>query len=231
MSESLAANIPSAIFVTGTDTDCGKTFVSCALMRRLARGGLRVVGMKPVASGSEMQDGKLINPDVEALKQHSNVSLPDRTINPYIFEPAVSPHFAAAQAGEQIHLDKITAAFDKCRDAADIVIVEGAGGWRVPLGDKLDMSVLVKSLKLPVLLVSGLKLGTINHTLLSAESIVKDGVDLIAWAANLIDADYGNIEQTVEHLRVRIPAPLIARFDRGNPTSAAELINLEQLYT
>ena len=121
--------LPKALFVTGTDTDCGKTLIASALIHAYRDLGLRVVGMKPVASGSLRRDGQLVNEDVESLKSAANVSLPAEVINPYIFEPAISPHFAAAEANVTISLTTILDAFEACRAAADIVIVEGAGGW------------------------------------------------------------------------------------------------------
>lgn len=237
MSDQHLAKFPRAIFVTGTDTDCGKTFVSSALISALRDQGYGVVGMKPVASGSDRINGSLVNGDVESLKRQANIFLPDRIINPFIYEPAISPHFAAELTNEPINLDIIVDAYHQCLDAADIVIVEGAGGWRVPLGNDLDISILVQTLNLPVLLVSGLKLGTINHTLLTAEAIENDGVELIAWVANLIDPNYENVDATVKHLNNRMNAPCLAQFpwyDPGDESAltvnqAASVIDLTRL--
>lgn len=238
---------PKAIFITGTDTDCGKTFAASSFICAFKNLGLRVAGMKPVASGSERADGQLVNSDVQALKRHANVRLPERIINPYIFAPPISPHFAAAEQGVKIDIGKISDAFEQCCNAADIVIVEGAGGWRVPLAADLDVSSMVKTLSLPVILVSGVKLGCINHTLLSAEGIKADGVDLIGWAANVIDPTYKNVAATIEHIAAHIEPPLTAQFDWNhgqrvdsldsrrldyaapNPAIAAKGIDLELL--
>lgn len=169
--------------------------------------------MKPVASGSDKMDGVLVNQDVQSLKRHVNVDLPDKVINPYIFEDPISPHFAAAKSGVAIDPARISRAFNLCTEAADIVIVEGAGGWRVPLVGDFYISSLVQKLNIPVVLVSGLKLGCINHTLLTAQAIQNDGIELLAWAANSIDPGYRNKAETIELLRNGIKAPLIAEID------------------
>lgn len=221
-----------AFFITGTDTDCGKTLVSSALLCAFAQRGLRVIGMKPVASGSEIEAGCLVNRDVVALQTYANVALPNDIINPYIFQPAISPHFAAAESGVAITLERIENSFRQCCQAADIVIVEGAGGWRVPLGPNFFISDLAKALNLPVIIVSGLTLGCINHTLLSAEAICNDQLELVGWVANAVDPHYANIRQTVETLQQQLQAPLLAHFDwqiDPNPEKLAALLDVEPL--
>lgn len=224
--------LPKALFVTGTDTDCGKTLVASALIHAYRNQGFSVVGMKPVASGSTLRHGELANGDVESLRRASNVDLPAGIVNPYIFEPAISPHFAAAEAGIEIDRQRILDAFAACQAAADIVVVEGAGGWRVPLGTGLDIASLAKSMDIPVLMVTGLKLGCINHTLLTFEDIQAKGCKMVAWVANLIDKDYRFVEQTISTIQSGTVAPLLAQIPwspQAEPENLATAIDLEQL--
>src|SRR5207302_8543277 len=130
----------SGFFVTGTDTDVGKTLIACALLRAFARRGLRVAGMKPVAAGGEMQNGRILNADVAALQSASNIQTPVERVNPYAFEQPIAPHIAAGLAGVDVDLDRIRNAYDALAAEADCVIVEGAGGFRVPLGSGGDMA-------------------------------------------------------------------------------------------
>ena len=228
----MSDTLPKALFVTGTDTDCGKTLVASALIHAYRKEGYRVVGMKPVASGSGWHNGELVNEDVEALKLASNVELPAEIVNPYIFEPAISPHFAAAQAGIEIDQGRILKAFAACQAAADVVVVEGAGGWRVPLGNHLDIASLARSMDIPVLMVTGLKLGCINHTLLSFEDIRAKGCDLVAWVANLIDKDYQFVDQTIATIQSKSDTRLLAQIPwspEGNAENLATAIDLGQL--
>lgn len=224
-------DLPTSVFITGTDTDCGKTHVACALMSAYKSQGLRVIGFKPVASGSQEVAGKLINEDVERLTAHANVQLPVEVVNPYIFEPPISPHFAAAQAGEEIELEKIVNAYEECRKAADIVIVEGAGGWRVPLSPTLDIAALATTLNIPTVVVCGLRLGCINHMLLTINDIRRQGAEISAWVANQIDPHYANIEATVKTITQATSIPLLANLDfqsRPEPSAAAQSIDLAQ---
>ena len=224
-------DLPTSVFITGTDTDCGKTHAACALMCAYKSQGLRVIGFKPVASGSQKVAGKLINDDVERLTAHANVQLPLEVVNPYIFEPPISPHFAAAQAGEEIQLEKIVNAYQQCREAADIVIVEGAGGWRVPLSPTLDIAALATALNIPTVVVCGLRLGCINHMRLTCNDISSQGVEISAWVANQIDPHYANLEATVATISQATSLPLLATLDfqqRPEPTAAAHSIDLAQ---
>ena len=224
--------LPRGLFITGTDTDCGKTLIASAVIHAYRRLGLRVVGMKPVASGSAMHNGVLVNNDVESLTSAANVELPADIVNPYIFEPAISPHFAAADKGVRIEKERILSAFKQCQEAADIVIVEGAGGWRVPLGDGLDIATLAKAMDLPVLMVTGLRLGCINHTLLTFDDIQAKGCQIAGWVANLIDENYGFIDQTITSIQSEAPAALLARvpwLEDPDAEKLASAIDLKQL--
>ena len=224
--------LPRALFITGTDTDCGKTLIASAVIYAYRRLGLRVVGMKPVASGSVKHNGVLINHDVESLTRASNVDLPADIVNPYIFEPAISPHFAAAEMGVRIEKERILSAFKVCQEAADIVIVEGAGGWRVPLGDGLDIASLAKTMDLPVLMVTGLRLGCINHTLLTFDDIQAKGCQVAGWVANLVDKNYGFINETIASIQSEAPAALLASvpwLEEPDAEKLAAAIDLTQL--
>lgn len=195
-----------AYFVTGTDTGVGKTMISSLLVRQFAQRGLRSVGMKPVASGCERRDGQLISEDVTQLLAASNVDLPLADINPYAFEPAIAPHIAAKQAGVQIDLEHIQSAFQRLQAHADVVIVEGAGGFYVPLDDEHDIADLAAKLDLPVILVVGMRLGCINHALLTAAAIQQRGLTLAGWVANQVDPDMAMLEENLQTLQQRMPA-------------------------
>ena len=165
----------SAWFITGTDTEVGKTFSTCTLLHVLKQRGIRAVGMKPVAAGIDA-DGK--NDDVESLIAASGVEAPRPLVNPYLFAPPIAPHIAAQETGEHIDIERIATAFDALRTLADAVLVEGVGGFRVPLDAEHDAGDLAKRLGLPVILVVGMRLGCINHALLTAESVAAAGLPL-----------------------------------------------------
>jgi dethiobiotin synthetase len=197
-------------FVTGTDTGVGKTLVSSALVYQFARQGLRAVGMKPVASGCVRVNGQWVNEDVSQLLAVSNLDVSTVEINPYAFEPAIAPHVAAAQAGVHISLDVIAQAFDRLSAQADVVIVEGAGGFYVPLDDRYTMADLAKRLDIPVILVVGIRLGCINHALLSVDAIKASGLPLAGWVANQVAPDVPVLHENIDSLRQRIHAPCLA---------------------
>ncbi|HYC49014.1 MAG TPA: dethiobiotin synthase [Burkholderiales bacterium] len=200
-----------AFFVTGTDTGVGKTLVACALLHAYAQRGLRVIGMKPVAAGARREHGVLVNEDVAALKSASNTSAADDLVNPYCFEPPIAPHIAAAQAAIEIEVTRIVDAQRALARLADCVIVEGAGGFRVPLSARANTSDLAHELALPVILVVGIRLGCLNHALLTADAVRAAGLHLAGWVANHIEHDTPYADENVGALRERIDAPLIAR--------------------
>jgi dethiobiotin synthetase len=197
---------PHGYFVTGTDTGVGKTRVAVALIHALRAQGLRVAAMKPVAAGSEPGE---LNDDVSALLQAANVSADLRDVNPYSFAPPIAPHLAAQQAGIRIELPVIVAAYARLAAAADAVVVEGAGGWRVPLNAREDMADLAQALGLPVVLVVGLRLGCLNHALLTAESIGRRGLPWAGWVGNAIDPEMAARTANLETLQARLPAPCL----------------------
>ncbi len=199
----------AGVFVTGTDTECGKTQVSLALMAVLQGQGLSVLGMKPVASGCERAVEGLRNGDALRLAAQGSVAVPYADINPYAFEAAIAPHIAAAREGIVIAPAVIRSACRRLAERADRVVVEGVGGWRVPLGPDDDVGSVARALGLPVVLVVGLRLGCLNHALLTAEAIARDGCRLAGWVANRIDPRMAVVEDNIRALRERIPAPCL----------------------
>lgn len=198
----------STLFVAGTDTGVGKTHVACQLLRMAAKRGLRCAGYKPVAAGAEVTADGLRNEDALALQTAASVQLSYEWINPYCFEPAIAPHLAAAEAGTDIDIARLNQAHDRMTAQADYLLVEGAGGWRVPLNQTEDFADWVAARGWPVLLVVGMRLGCLNHALLSAESILRRN-RLIGWVANCLPPTQSRLEQNIDTLRQRMPAPLM----------------------
>jgi dethiobiotin synthetase len=196
------------IFITGTDTGVGKTHVATALLRGLCAEGRRAVAMKPVACGIE--PGEPLHRDVAVLIAAGNVAARPSDVNPYAFARAIAPHLAAEDAASAIDLDLIAAACARLLALADVVVVEGAGGALVPLSGRADMLDIAARLRLPVLLVVGMRLGCINHALLSAQVIAARGLRLAGWVANRIDPEMQAADANIDALRRRLPAPLIA---------------------
>ena len=195
-----------AFFVTGTDTGVGKTHVACKLIAASVAQGYKVIGMKPVAAGCELVDGVWVNEDVLKLEAVSNVQAPRELINPYSFKEAIAPHIAAEKVGVEINIEVIQQAFNKLRDIADIVIVEGAGGFLVPLNATLSMADLMVTLNTPVILVVSMKLGCINHSLLTVEAIQARNLTLHGWVANRLDQNMHAVAENEAALAQRIQA-------------------------
>ncbi len=173
-------------FVTGTDTGVGKTLICCALLHAFAAQGQRVAGMKPVAAGC---DGDEPNEDVKKLRAASNILATYGQINPYSFTHPVAPHIAARNAGVRIDFSRIQTSYNELSSQADVVIVEGIGGFKVPLNESQDSADLAQQLGLPLILVVGMRLGCLNHALLTAGAIAACGLKLAGWVANVLDAD------------------------------------------
>lgn len=186
-----------AFFITGTDTDVGKTYVACKLIEQYVAQGYKVIGMKPVAAGTEFVDGAWVNVDVLKLEAVSNVKASRALINPYSFKEAIAPHIAAKKAGVEIKISVIKNAFEELKRLADIVIVEGAGGFLVPLNDTENMADLAASLDIPIVLVVGMKLGCINHSLLTVEAIKARNLKLYGWVANRIAPNMAFCEENI----------------------------------
>lgn len=216
-------------FVTGTDTGVGKTEVACALIAALERAGWSAVGMKPVAAGARRVRGALRNADVELLERASSVRAPKSHRNPYTFAPPVAPHIAAAEAGVELDLDRIVRSCHELAQRANVVVVEGAGGFCVPLGPRVDMGDLARRLRLPVIMVVGMRLGCISHALLTAEAIERRGLTLAGWIANRIDPDMRRYRENVCALHDRIDAPLLADLPRIERASARRRIIIDTL--
>ncbi len=191
-------------FVTGTDTGTGKTLVSSALLHAFAAQGRRVAGFKPVAAGCDA-DGR--NDDAKALQAASTLPLTYEQVNPYCFVPAIAPHIAATQSGGRIEMARILAAYRELAARADVVVVEGAGGFRVPLNGGQDSADLARELNLPLILVVGMRLGCLNHALLTAEAIAARGLVLAGWVANVLDAQMPALQDNVAALQERMGAP------------------------
>ena len=204
-------------FITGTDTDVGKTYIATALVRHFVQQGYQTVGMKPVAAGADLVDGRLLNSDVAELIKAGNVDAGLALINPYAFEPAIAPHIAAEQSGVVISMAKIKQAFDALQVQADVVVVEGAGGFRVPLNREETMADLAVQLNLPVIMVVGIRLGCINHALMTAGSIRATGLNLVGWVANRIDPNMPALEENIATLKAMIKAPCIADVSWDEP--------------
>lgn len=208
-----APTTPFGLFVTGTDTGVGKTLVSAALLHALAKHYPRVVGMKPIAAGTDWVDGVESNEDVRALRAASTVQVPAALDNPVLLPDPLSPHLAAQRAGVRITVSQLLAAYQTLGTHADAVVVEGAGGFLVPLSDTENGADLARALALPVVLVVGLRLGCLNHALLTAQAIAAAGLPLAGWVANHIDptmlAPADNIAYLQQQLHTRYQAPLL----------------------
>jgi dethiobiotin synthetase len=217
-------------FVTGTDTGVGKTLVTVALIKALKREGFRVAGMKPVAAGL---DGAGENEDVANILQAANVSAPIDVISPYRFHSFTAPHIAARMAGVQMKLEVISDAYKWLAGKADWVVVEGAGGFLVPLHESQGMDAIPVHLQLPVVLVVGMRLGCLNHALLTAEAIRARGLVLAGWVANSIDPSMTAFDENLETLKSRLVAPCLGvipwLYNQGSCTSVSMRLSVKEL--
>ncbi len=211
------------LFVTGTDTGIGKSVASAALLHALRAGGARAVGMKPVASGCEPGPDGWRNEDALLLQAASQPRPRYEDVNPYALPQPLAPEIAAAEAGVEIALEPILAAHARLAAQADTVVVEGVGGWAAPVSARLDQIDLVSALKLPVVLVVGLRLGAINHARLSVRAIQADGAELIGWIANGIDPHMARADENFEILRRRLPVPCWGRLPHAAQPDPAVL--------
>ncbi len=208
-------------FVTGTDTGVGKTVVTTALMHALGARGLRVLGMKPVASGAELTPAGLRNDDAASLLAAANVAVGYDELNPYVFEPPIAPHLAAREARVRIDFGRIAEQAGRLRVRCDVLLVEGVGGWRVPLGPDGDVADLAARLGHPVVLVVGVRLGCLNHAVLSAESIGAAGLPLAGWVANVVDPDTARLRDNLATLAALLPAPCLGTVPHLVPPAPA----------
>lgn len=220
------------LYVTGTDTGIGKTLASCALLHGLRAHGLAAAGMKPVASGCTRADGTWRNEDALALQAAGMPGLAYADINPYALEHPLAPELAARDAGIEIALPPILDAHVRLAEVADALIVEGVGGWDAPLSASLMQADLVRALRLPVLLVVGLRLGCLNHALLSARAITADGAHLAGWIGSQVDPGMARVEDNIAMLRARLPAPcwgVLPHAVDADPASMARYLRFPML--
>ncbi|CAG9254325.1 dethiobiotin synthase [Paraburkholderia caribensis] len=213
-----------SLFVTGTDTEIGKTLVSAALLRGFAREGLRAAAMKPIAAGASLVDGVLHNEDADQLDAAANVLLPPEIRTPFMLREPAAPHIAAALENVMLDMTRIVDAHNAALEMADVVVVEGVGGFRVPLTDAHDTADLAFALNLPVVLVVGMRLGCISHALLTAEAIAARGLPIVGWVANRVDPSMLFPDENIAALRDRLDrlygAPLLGIVPHLSPASA-----------
>lgn len=222
-----------AYFIAGTDTDVGKTTIAAGLLYAARQAGLSTAAGKPVASGCEQTPHGLRNADALALLAECSLPLSYDEVNPVAFEPAIAPHIAAREAGVVLSVSSLLAPMQQVlAKQADFTLIEGAGGWRVPLSDQDSLSDVARGLDLPVILVVGVRLGCISHALLTAEAIAQDGLQLAGWVANIIDSKTARLEENLATLAERLPAPCLGRVPKLKAVSAqavAEHLQLDLL--
>ncbi|MNQ58004.1 ATP-dependent dethiobiotin synthetase BioD 1 [compost metagenome] len=223
----------AAYFITGTDTDVGKTTIAAGLLQAARSAGLSTAAGKPVASGCDVTPKGLRNADALALLDQCSVPLTYAEVNPMAFEPAIAPHLAARESGVALTVQSLLVPMRHILDKqADFTLIEGAGGWRVPLADQDNLSDLAMALGLPVILVVGVRLGCINHALLTAEAIARDGLQLAGWVANIIEPRTSRLEENLATLAERLPAPCLGKVPKLKVVTAqavAEYLELDLL--
>lgn len=211
-------------FITGTDTGVGKTWFTVLLMRFLHEKGVQVNGMKPIASGAEEHEGRLVNEDATAILAACASPLKYDEVNPFLYEPPVAPHIAADKAQKPIDIARIMAAYDSLQAKSECLVVEGVGGWRVPVNDSQTLGHIAGKMQLPVILVVGLRLGCINHALLTAEAIRQDGLELAGWAVSTLEPDYLYREETLATLKQALNGPLLAEIPHCTDNSLDQAV-------
>jgi dethiobiotin synthetase len=219
-------------FVTGTDTDVGKTQITAGLLHLANTQGLSTIGLKPVAAGCEKTEQGLRNQDALLLQAISSVKLPYEQINPITLIEPVSPHIAAQKEKRLLSADRLSGFCRSSFRMADFTLIEGAGGWRVPINPSETMADLVRVLQVPVILVVGMRLGCLNHALLTIEAIRQDGLPLVAWVANCVDANMRALDENIQTLQQRIPAPclgVVPFIDQPTPEKIAKYLCLPTL--
>lgn len=218
-------------FITGTDTGVGKTHVAAGLLHALAARGMSTAAYKPVATGCLPGGSGLRNEDALILQDAVNQPIAYELMNPVALAPAIAPHLAAEEVNMALDARELAALADRL-PAADALVIEGAGGWRVPLSPTEGMADLAQALHAPVILVVGIQLGCLNHALLSAEVIARDGVGLAGWVANVLESEPERADDQIATLEQRIPAPLLGRIpwmSRSEPLRVAECLNVDVL--
>lgn len=225
--------MPQRYFITGTDTEIGKTTIAAGLLHAARQRGLTTAAVKPVAAGCEVTPEGLRNDDALALQAECSPPLDYAALNPVALAPPIAPHIAAREAGLQLSASRLAdACFRVFERGADLTLVEGAGGWRVPLNDDQTLADLARELGEPVILVVGLRLGCINHALLTAEAIAADGLRLAGWVANQVDPQMDRQQHNLETLKAMLPAPclgVVPRVEGGRPAEIAKYLALDTL--
>ena len=207
-------------FVTATDTDAGKTHVTSLLLKLAVQHKKKALGFKPIAAGSEEAFGRLVNTDALSLIESGNTNALYEQVNPFVFAPPIAPHIAAKQAGQELSITKLNDAYEDIKSiGADIVITEGAGGWLLPINDTDLLSEWVNMAQIPVILVVGMKLGCLNHALLTMEVLAQQGVHVVGWIANQVDPDMNCYDENLATLKSRLAAPMLAEspYSDGTP--------------
>ena len=213
-----------AYFITGTSTNVGKTLVAAGLLAAAAKQGLSTLGFKPVAAGCKMTSDGLRNEDALQLLAQTNLPVSYEQLNPVALEPAIAPHIAAAEAGRRLSADRLAGFYrGVMMQRPDFTVVEGAGGWRVPLNDRETFADLAKVMQLPVVLVVGVDLGCINHALLTAEAIQRDGLILAGWVANQVVPKMDRYQDNLATLQRWIPCPMIGKVYHQPGVSAEQV--------
>ena len=221
-------NMDQSFFITGTDTGIGKTFITCALIQLMKARSKIVGGMKPIAAGESIYEGVSVNADVFEINRFSNIVLNSHGINTYSFKEAIAPHIASKINNKPISLKKIKEHYDSLRKNTDYLFVEGAGGYYVPLSEDIMTSDLISSLNIPIILVVGIRLGCLNHTMLTIEAIHKNKQKLFGWIANIVDPHMVNQEDNIKYLKGKISEPcmgVIPYIKKKNPVEAVQHIN------
>jgi dethiobiotin synthetase len=213
------------LFITGTDTEIGKTWVASALARHLVTAGYKVACMKPVASGCEVTEAGLRNDDAMRLMAQSNVKLPYDHVNPFAYEPAIAPHIAAREAGRPIDIDKISRLAKAIE--ADYLVVEGVGGWCVPLGESSMLAEMARATAEEVIIVVGMRLGCINHALLTASQVNRDGMLIKGWIANHVDPEMHVQSENLATLQSLMPCPMLGVLPWGETGGIPAKLKLE----
>jgi|TARA_B100000965_G_scaffold393438_1_gene404295 dethiobiotin synthetase len=225
--------VKKRFFVTGTDTDAGKTFVTVLMLEALKQKGLSTLALKPLAAGCEQVDGELRNDDALKLQAAMTVALPYQQINPIALKSAIAPHLAAEEEGRTLSVDRLAGLIrGALMTPADVTLVEGAGGWLVPLNHRETLGNLVKELELPVILVVGVRLGCLNHALLTAQAVAAAGLPLAGWVANGIDPEAAKVQENINTLKSMLPAPCLGVIPHGpqaDKEALAQLIDIDLL--
>lgn len=221
------------LFITGTDTDVGKTVIATGFLAAANQAGLRTAAIKPISAGCELTEQGMTNADALQLQAAASHALPYQQVNPVALEPAIAPHIAANEAGKRLSASRLTGF---CRGLSllpvDLVVIEGAGGWRVPINERETLANVACELNCAVIVVVGMRLGCLNHTLLTVEAIRRDGLKIAGWVANIIDPDMPRLNENIDTLKQRIAEPclgIVPRLDDLSPQQVASYLTVPEL--